>query len=537
MPLNLLFLSSITLLFTEIFLISILIIYGKGKIAKLYLLYNFAILLWGLVACGVIIIHMPKIADIFWRIGCFPVAFIPPLLLHITYTIINKKNTTLTTLAYIQSCIFTFLILTKNQLFYSLIPKLYYGLYYIPSPGPLYFVHYIIWLCIGGYAFFLLFKFYFSRPYNEKNTAKFIIISNLIGVPLGALNFLYYKEIPIFLLGNFGIAIYSCIFTYAIFHNKILGIDIIIRKSLIYSILIATLTSIYLLLIMLFEGLFRSLVGYKSLFISLSAAFIMALLFNPLRNKIQILIDKLFLGNTPHEIAHENELLKQELEKSERLKIASTLALGLAHEIKNPLTTLETFAEYLPQKYKDEDFINKFSRLVPGEVKRINNIIHQLLDFSKPSPPSFEQIRIFFLIKDTLDFLNNEFLKRKISIKENHQNPEVAIQIDPRQIKQVILNLLINAMEAMPNGGEIKIKTYLAENKSFIIAISDTGCGIAKEDLKHIFDPFYSKKESGTGLGLSITHQIIKNHNGKIEVGSKINQGTIFKIKLPITNI
>jgi two-component system sensor histidine kinase AtoS len=313
-----------------------------------------------------------------------------------------------------------------------------------------------------------------------------------------------------------------------------MGIEIVFRKGLLYSVLIAIFTSIYLALIFICEWLFRGVIGYKSFFLSLLSAIILALLFTPLRNKIQTLIDRLFLGKTPQEIANENELLKHELEHSERLKTASALALGLAHEIKNPITTIKTFAEYLPEKLDDKEFLTKFSKLIPAETERINNIIQQLLRFSKPSAPKFQQIWVHQIIQDTLSLLNNEFLKRKIKLSEAYEDREILINADPEQIKQVLLNIIFNAMEAMPQGGTISIETRSEEARFLEISIRDEGCGISKEDLKHIFDPFYSKKESGAGLGLAITHQIIKNHSGKIDVLSKINEGTIIKLQLPI---
>lgn len=285
---------------------------------------------------------------------------------------------------------------------------------------------------------------------------------------------------------------------------------------------------------MLVEWFFRGIIGYRSIIISLLSAFVIALLFSPLRNKIQSLVDHVFFGKLPQEIASENERLRQELERSERLKATSTLALGLAHEIKNPLTTIKTFAEYLPEKYKDDEFVNKFSKIIPSEVERINNIVHQLLDFSKPSPPAFNNTNIHNLISDILAFLNSSFLKNKIKVNESYEDLTLVIKIDPIQIKQALLNIILNAIESMPNGGTISIKTMLEEHDYLEIEISDEGCGIAEKDLKHIFDPFYSKKESGTGLGLSISYRIIQNHKGSIEVESEVNKGTIFRIKLPM---
>ncbi len=312
-------------------------------------------------------------------------------------------------------------------------------------------------------------------------------------------------------------------------------ISFVIKRGIVYSCVIGILTGAYLLLVVLIELLFRGFIGYRSIFISLLLTFIIAFLFNPLRNRIQALIDHLFLGKTPEEIAQENKLLRHEVERSERLKAASTLALGLAHEIKNPLTTIKTFSEYLPERSKDEAFIKKFSKMIPAEVERINNIVHRLLDFSKPAPPSFQETNIHSLIKDILEFLSNDFLKHHIRVHESYEDTNLTLRIDPGQIKQVLLNLLLNAIEAMPKGGNLTIKTQKTPTDAFEITITDDGCGIPPQHMKNLFTPFFSTKEGGSGLGLSICHQIIKNHGGTIEVGSKEGKGTEIRIKFSLS--
>jgi len=317
------------------------------------------------------------------------------------------------------------------------------------------------------------------------------------------------------------------------------------------------------------------MVGYSSLIISILYAFVIALFFNPVRNKIQHFADRIFLGKDPIQIARENELMRQELERTERLKAVATFASGMAHEIKNPLTSIKTFAEYLPKKRNDAEFLNKFSKIVSGEVGRIDSLVHQLLDFAKPAPLNLQTVDINSLLDDILGFLNNDFLKYKIKvIKEfntdehglkstddhglnisefntdehglkstddhrlNISDNSCLIKGDSNQLRQAFLNLFLNAIDAMPDGGTLSITTSICDNspeeKFAEISVKDTGCGIPKEDLPHIFEPFYSKKEEGTGLGLSIVYNIIKEHKGSIKAESRLGKGTTFIIKLPI---
>jgi two-component system sensor histidine kinase HydH len=133
-----------------------------------------------------------------------------------------------------------------------------------------------------------------------------------------------------------------------------------------------------------------------------------------------------------------------------------------------------------------------------------------------------------------LELLNNEIIRHKINLNTSFDNKNILINIDYNQIKQALLNIFLNAINAMPNGGTLTIDSSFRGNDKLLFSISDTGCGIAPKDLPHIYDPFFSKKDHGTGLGLSITHEIIKNHNGRIYAESELGKGTTFRVELPI---
>ena len=470
--------------------------------------------------------------NLLWRMACIGVLFIALFLLHMIYLLTKERIRKLLLFAYIITLFFSFLFL-KSNIFLTKYIDYYYGVH-LYMPGHFYLLFFVWWIIVVSYAHFLLIKFFIKQKVSERRNLSYLFFSIIFGFISGTFNFLYPFNFPLFQFGNFGVALYCLIFTYAIFKHQMLGIEILYRKGLFYSFLVTILMAIYLVLIMIAEWLFRGIVGYKSLFISFSSAFIIAILFNPLRNKLQSIIDRIFLGKTSQEISKENELLRHELERSERLKATSTLALGLAHEVKNPLTTIKTFAEYLPEKYKDEDFVNKFSKIIPTEVERINNIVHHLLDFSKPSAPIFIETNIHELLKNILAFLNSNFLKNKIKVNEFYADSVLSIKADPIQLKQAFLNIFLNSIEAMPTGGNLTIKTGKNQGGILEVSISDTGYGIPKKNLTHVFDPFFSTKDSGTGLGLSIAYQIIKNHNGSIKVESIVNKGTTFQINLPL---
>jgi signal transduction histidine kinase len=382
-----------------------------------------------------------------------------------------------------------------------------------------------------------------------------LLIIASIGYLGGLTNFLPPFGINIYPHGNFLIPINSIIFTYAILKYQFLDITIVIKRSLVYSLLIAIISLTYLLIAVLSEKFLQGIVGYQSIVVSVVTAFAFGLVLIPLRNKIQYLIDRLFFKGTPMEIARQNELLRKEVAQAEKLKAVATLASGMAHEIKNPLTAIKTFSEYLPQKLEDKNFLNQFSKIAKKEVERINALVHQLMEFSRPAPLLKKQVDINQLIEETLNLLNSQMLTHRIEpVIVNQTNPHGFLTADPNRLRQAFLNLFLNAIEAMPKGGTLTITTktkYSHRNKasrmnakslnpnsltpaSMEITIEDTGCGVAKEDLPHIFDPFYSKKDGGTGLGLSITHGIVEEHNGRIRVESRLGQGTRVIIEFPV---
>jgi signal transduction histidine kinase len=366
---------------------------------------------------------------------------------------------------------------------------------------------------------------------------KYVVVGMLIGWIGAECMFLPAFRIDIYPVANFLIVGYTIIITYAIIRHRLMDINIVIQKSFIYSILIALITATYFVFVFLAERFFQGMVGYTSLIMSILYAFVIALFFNPVKNKIQHLADRIFLGKDPLQIARENELLRQELERSEHLKAVATLASGMAHEIKNPLTAIKTFSEYLPQKYQDPQFLNKFSHLVTEQVDKIDNLVHQLLDFAKPANLHLEQTDIHKLLDETLDLLSSDLLKHRIKLIKDYSDSKLISVIDANQIKQVFLNLFLNAIEAMTSGGTLSIKTESnhSNQDKITVIIADTGIGIADKDLPHIFEPFYSTKKEGTGLGLSIVYNIIKEHKGTIRAESKVNEGTKFIIELPRT--
>ncbi|WP_066639113.1 hybrid sensor histidine kinase/response regulator [Desulfolucanica intricata] len=230
------------------------------------------------------------------------------------------------------------------------------------------------------------------------------------------------------------------------------------------------------------------------------------------------------------ELRQKEELLKER----ERLAIVGQMAAGMAHEIKNPLTAIKGFAQLLSGKSLDPD-LNKYLDIIGSEINRMNDVIKDFLQLARPKPPELKKISINEVLKEITPIIEPQaFLKNiVVDIKTDEAVPESLM--DPGQIKQVILNLLQNGMEAMNNGGTLTIETkYLSRRKEICLNISDTGCGIPAKKIKELGVPFYTTKPEGTGLGLSISFTIVDRHKGRIETKSREGQGTTFSVYLPV---
>jgi len=442
------------------------------------------------------------------------------------------KNKNLLKYAYFSGIVTTFLSFTPYFLSDIKVIDMYS---WSGAQGPFFYFFLFNLFGLGAAAMFFLVKAYLGALPTQKNLLKYIIFPTIAAYAGGALDFLPHNGIAILPYSKLIVTISIAVFAYAIVAYKLFDINVIIRKTVVYTVLVTNITIFYFAVILVIENKFRVYMGYGSFSVSLFVIIVSIIIFQPLKNYIQNLLDKSFFRGTIVQIGAENDRLREEVQKTEKLKAISTLAAGMAHEIKNPLTSIKTFTEYLPKKFNEPEFISKFHTIVANSVDSINNIVQQLLHFSKPDVLKLEKLHIHELLSNTLTFLSNDFVKKDIKIYKDYTQTPV-VEADYVQLKQVFLNILLNAIDAMPSGGKIFIEIVPKLDDEILIKIKDTGKGISKEDLKHIFDPFFTKKEFGTGLGLSVVHGIIEKHRGKIRVNSRIHKGTEFNITLPRYN-
>ncbi len=239
--------------------------------------------------------------------------------------------------------------------------------------------------------------------------------------------------------------------------------------------------------------------------------------------------------------------LESDLRRSDRFAALGTLAAGLAHEIKNPLTALVTFSRHLERKFDDANFRERFQKVVPRELERINAIVERLLELARPPRMNFTLVRLPALLEGVVELYANLLEARKIQVVREYARDVPPIQADQEGLYRVLVNLVANAIEAMPGSGRLTLRAGWSEHgdpllpgrrrppdRRVKIEVEDTGGGIPASESDRIFNPFYTTKEGGTGIGLALAHKIVEDHGGTITFRSGHGSGTTFTVVLPL---
>lgn len=236
--------------------------------------------------------------------------------------------------------------------------------------------------------------------------------------------------------------------------------------------------------------------------------------------------------------------LETQLRRSDRLAELGTLAAGLAHEIKNPLTSLLTFSRHLARKFDDEHFRNRFQSVVPRELERINEIVERLLELARPARLDLSLVRLPGLIDRVVELYGNEIETRRIAVVRQYARDLPPIRADEEALYRVLVNLIANALDAMGDGGRLTLRLGWTEaggrisrrsfNRRVRVEVEDTGGGIPPTEHDRVFNPFFTTKPGGTGLGLAIAHKIVDDHGGAIDFRSVPGVGTTFRVVLPL---
>jgi two-component system, NtrC family, sensor histidine kinase HydH len=270
---------------------------------------------------------------------------------------------------------------------------------------------------------------------------------------------------------------------------------------------------------------YGSIAKFQYTIFALSAG-IMALIFIALLlivHKAEKIID---------ERAREQRELEEQLNQAERLAALGQMVAGVSHEIRNPLGIIQSTAELLGQMPNADESQKRLSTVITEESSRLNNIVTEFLDFARPQEPALRDCLLEEVVNKNISFLQPELKKRHITISHNIRGRSFKIKADPEMLYRVFLNIFVNAIQSMNDGGNLRVR--IGEEKAhFIVEIEDSGCGIPPEQLKTIFNPFFTTKDKGSGLGLSIVKKIVEGHGGDIMIKSRRDTGTTVMIKLP----
>ncbi|HOP46230.1 MAG TPA: cache domain-containing protein [Desulfobacteraceae bacterium] len=234
--------------------------------------------------------------------------------------------------------------------------------------------------------------------------------------------------------------------------------------------------------------------------------------------------------------------IQDELVRSEKLISLGRLSAGVAHEIRNPLNAMKGAIVYLQRRRSDDPLIKEYTHLVSEEIDRLSEFVTEFLYFARQAFPDLVRVDLNKLLLSTLSLFERQAEEKKIFFHSQTDPSLPLVLIDPKQIEQVFVNLIINSMDAMPDGGHLKARSRFLEpdelnpSGSVQVILEDNGLGISHEHLKNIFDPFFSTKENGTGLGLPLCLGILEAHGGRIDVSSEEGLGTNVIITLPLSS-
>lgn len=228
--------------------------------------------------------------------------------------------------------------------------------------------------------------------------------------------------------------------------------------------------------------------------------------------------------------------LQEEVRRKDKLVTMGNLAAGVAHEIRNPLSSIKGFAKYFESRSPPGSEEQELAKVMAKEVDRLNRVISELLELVRPVDLSFQRVNINEIIEHSLHLIRQDAESRHIRIQFDSNKNLPVIELDPDRFTQVLLNLYLNAIQAIGNDGTLAVYLELVEGGGLRIGIKDSGKGIPPDDLPHIFDPYFTTKASGTGLGLAIVQKVIEEHQGRISVTSTPQSGTLFILMIPLTH-
>jgi signal transduction histidine kinase len=479
-----------------------------------------------------------KEAVLFWtRINIAGAVLIPVFYLHFVIAYIERVKENLRILFAAFFLAGLFLLLDFTPLFVAdVAPRFAFRFY--PVPGIVYPFFALYLAALFGLGFSKLAAFLKQSEGAKNNQAKYVFFASLIGFLGGVTAFFPVFNVDFPVLSNYSLPLYLAITVYAIAKHKLLDINLVMREGLVYSLLTFLFAGFYALSILLANRFFQDITRRNEYLTVFIVVFISVLVFQPLREIIQQWVDRLFFKGKYYyqkaisDLSAENVKLYHGLLQADKLAALGTIAAGMAHEIKNPLASIKGLTQVLPENLEDMEFIRKYSEIVPRQLDRINRIVEDLLTFGQPKDLSMQNVEIADILEEVLRLVENQCLKAEIKIEREYAKVP-PILADAEKLSQAFMNVILNAVQAMPSGGVLKCRVKSTPG-NVVVEIGDSGGGIPEERLPNIFDPFYTTKDKGSGMGLAVAYRIVREHAGEISVESEVGKGTVFKLCLPI---
>jgi signal transduction histidine kinase len=242
------------------------------------------------------------------------------------------------------------------------------------------------------------------------------------------------------------------------------------------------------------------------------------------------------LQNTTDQLRQAHQELQENFEsmkRAHRLSALGQLSAGLAHEIRTPLASIEGAATVLQRESPSKERLLEFLEIIHKESRRLDRLLNRFLSFAKPPKPDLKLIEIDQLLESVIGLARHADGNGRLELKKEIRPAASVVECDPEQMKQVLLNLVMNAVQAMPRGGTV-VLAALRDKDRILIDVEDQGTGIAQEDVERVFDPFFTTKDAGTGLGLSVAHQIVRQHGGSLTILRNSADGSTFRVSLPL---
>lgn len=606
-----------------------------NSVAKIFSLFCFVVAIWAFGGYKVATTTSSESAFFWWQIAFIGVILCPVVYSHFVSVFLNINSKCFIFLIYLFAAIFIAIDLFAASSFLGSLRFVFNQFYWIcwdqhKNISLLIFYISFYWILVVYFSLLLAKEFRKSIGFRRRQL-KYVLLSGTFGWLGAHCNFLPVFGINVYPYSNYGIAIWALVIAYTILRHKVFDVEVIIKKTLLFGGIFASIYAIFAFFALLGQVFFERFVTANRWLSMIPSVIIVTLTLRPLESFLVNVTDKyLFqkkydykellrtfasevlsvleldklIGLTEEKLAKimrleyckviiagnnmgvkseaelkipistnneeigtlllgkkrsdeeytqddmlilqslsntlaiaisnanlVDELTRAQSKMAEKDKMATigTLAAGMAHEIRNPITTIRVFSEYVPDRLKDESFIDKYRSTITKEVDKIDHIIQTLIDFSgEEDNRGMSGVSAYEAIEELLSIISKDRdVLGRIRFINNIPPDTAKISANKEELDEIILNLAQNAIHAISKGGTITFNAREKE-KSVIIEISDTGSGMSKETIAHIFDPFFTTKSKGFGLGLFVVKELIQRNKGEISVESNMGEGTRF---------